>query len=619
MEPFEYEPLDLGSRSFRLLMLHPGISGEVECDLFQATLEPGNTIPYEALSYAWGSNDLSDSITVNRKRLPVTKSLFHALNHLRHDQVRILWVNAVCIDQGNTAERGHQVGQMGDIYREAEQVLIWLGPSSYETKILMGFLKKLHRETSGDKDQKALDRVQEDWLSAEQDASNDRAALCRLQRDGLMSLFEEPWFTRIWVVQEVSNARAASLCCGRWSVPAHMLATAATLVGVDPGPQRRNVLDLIPKSSARTPQKKESLHTLLLQFRESLATDPRDMVYALLGIASDIPKGDKRGLLRPDYSKSETKVVRNLERFLFFGNLQHQLGQFNDMRAFLTAVPELTDMTFRKAITDGRIERVKVLLKRGQRFEVTPDILLGLAPERMRLALRDLSRLRSRKLTMSRRGIGSVLDRCETESAKCTLKLIGGRLRVRERWSSRTRAFNLVLRSHRAQVTQEEFAEMAAFCDASLMRNFISRRRQQQVYLITARVVLMLSLNERHGGQIMNMLLWQRDGRVRVTEDGLLKILEYNDTFDLWRLRPFGMLRATVTRVGTNRLDPGASWASTIDFTARPSRFRRQAEEISERLRESWDGIVKAEVVYAENARVVWEPNSQIPDIEASN
>ncbi|KAK2022003.1 HET domain-containing protein [Colletotrichum zoysiae] len=617
MESFEYEPLDLGSRSFRLLMLHPGVSGEVECDLFQATLEPGSTIPYEALSYAWGSNDLSESITVNRKTLPVTKSLFHALNHLRHDQVRILWVDAVCIDQGNTAERGHQVGQMGDIYREAEQVLIWLGPSSYETKILMGFLKKLHRATSGDKDQKALDRVQEDWLAAEQDASNDRAALCRLQRDGMVSLFEEPWFTRIWVVQEVSNARAASVCCGRWSVPAHLLATAATLVGVDPSPQRKAILDLMPKSSARRPDKKESLHALLLRYRGSRATDPRDMVYALLGIASDIPEDDTMGLLRPDYSKSETEVVRDLERFLFFGsNLQHQLGQFNNMRALLTAVPELTDMTFRKAIADGRIGRVRRLLKRGQRFEVTPDILLGLVPERMRLALRDLSRLQSRKLTLSRRGIGSVLDRCDAESAKCTLGLIGGRLRVKERRHSRTRAFKLVLRSHhRARVTQEEFAEMAAFCDVSLMRDFINR--QQQVFFITARVVLMLSLNERHGSQILDTLLWKRDGRVRVTEDGLLKILEYNDTFNARRLGRFGMLRATVTRVGTNCLDP--SWASTIDFTARPSRFRRQVEEVGERLRESWDGIVKAEVVCAENAGTVWEPNSQIPEIEASS
>ncbi|KAK2049953.1 hypothetical protein LZ31DRAFT_590256 [Colletotrichum somersetense] len=142
-----------------------------------------------------------------------------------------------------------------------------------------------------------------------------------------------------------------------------MLATAATLVQVDPGPQRRAVLDLIPKSSGRTPKKKDSLHTLLLRFRESGATDPRDMVYALLGITSDIPKCDTKGLLQPDYSKSETEVVRNLERFLFFGNLQHHLGQSNNMRASLTAVPDLTDMTFRKAIADGRIGRVKMLLK----------------------------------------------------------------------------------------------------------------------------------------------------------------------------------------------------------------------------------------------------------------
>ncbi|KAK1596758.1 uncharacterized protein LY79DRAFT_544092 [Colletotrichum navitas] len=130
----------------------------------------------------------------------------------------------------------------------------------------MGFLKKIHRETSGHKDHKSTSgsRAKEDWLSAEQDSSNGRIALCQLLRDGLMSLFEEPWFTRIWIVQEVFHTRAASVCCGRWSAPAHMLATGAILVGVKSSSQVGAVLDLVPIPSMGGSAKAKSLQALLL-------------------------------------------------------------------------------------------------------------------------------------------------------------------------------------------------------------------------------------------------------------------------------------------------------------------------------------------------------------------
>ncbi|OHW90919.1 HET domain containing protein [Colletotrichum incanum] len=176
------------------------------------SLERGNFVPYEALSYAWGSNDLSESTTVNDKMLSVTKSLFHALSHLRHDQHGMLWVDAVCIDQGNIVERVHQ----------------------------------LHRDISRHKSQEDLSRVQEEWLSIQQYLVIDRTALVDLQREGLIALLEEPWFTRIWILREVSDARAALVCCGRWTVPAHMLAGAATLIGVDLSPQCKAILDLVP-------------------------------------------------------------------------------------------------------------------------------------------------------------------------------------------------------------------------------------------------------------------------------------------------------------------------------------------------------------------------------------
>ncbi|KAI8225327.1 Heterokaryon incompatibility protein 6, OR allele [Colletotrichum sp. SAR 10_96] len=100
-------------------------------------------MPYEALSYAWGSTDQSETITANGQILHVTKNLYSALEHLRQKENRILWIDAICIDQTNLQERGHQVGQMSDIYRQADQVLVWLGPSTYETKVLMESLGKL--------------------------------------------------------------------------------------------------------------------------------------------------------------------------------------------------------------------------------------------------------------------------------------------------------------------------------------------------------------------------------------------------------------------------------------------------------------------------------------------
>ncbi|WQF82327.1 Putative heterokaryon incompatibility [Colletotrichum destructivum] len=618
MALFEYEPLDLGVKSFRLLMLHPGAGGEVACDIFQASLEPEDIIPYEALSYAWGSNDLSESITVNRRRLPITKSLFHAMNHLRRDTGRILWVDAVCIDQSNVAERGHQVGQMGDVYREAEQVLIWLGPSSYETKILMDFLRALYRDTSRQKDAGDLSRAQENWLSAQQDTGIGRAALLDIRRQGLTSLLEEPWFTRVWILQEVSHARAASVCCGRWTVPAYMLSSAATLVGVDPSPQCRAVLDLMPNPFTRRSAKTKTLHTLLREFRVSRASDPRDMVYALLGIASDIPLSDPNGLLLPDYSKTEAQLVQDLQAFLFFGDVAHQLGNINNLRAFLALLPSLTDQTCRDSIAGGRVEDVKKFLRGGGQLgmvDVPSNALSSVKNERGRLFVRDLSQFRNPNLMISGSGLESLFEQLDLREAKTLLDLCGGNLRISGdfvtafRWNGRKRSNTKVLKfllrqeNSGVQVTQAGFAEMAAFCDAKTMSTVIER--QEQRYRITSRLSLMAYLNEKHGRDIMTMLLTWKDKRVRVTKPGLLKTLELNDADVVGLLRWRGVQSVRVTGTGTNPADPESSWTSTVTFKGDSTVCRREAKEVRRKLRESWEGVIKVNVGYTKNG--IWE------------
>jgi hypothetical protein len=80
MESFTYDPIDLEGPAFRLLRLLKGEGGVIQCELFQAWLRQcENAISYEALSYTWGSPEISDSIEVNGRSLGTTLNLYSAL------------------------------------------------------------------------------------------------------------------------------------------------------------------------------------------------------------------------------------------------------------------------------------------------------------------------------------------------------------------------------------------------------------------------------------------------------------------------------------------------------------------------------------------------------------
>lgn len=126
MKDFNYEPIDLKKPTFRLVQLRSG-DGDIECEIFGAGLDQQNDgVSYEALSYAWGVVDMTDNIRMNGRRLGVTNNLYTALRYLRfQDKDRILWIDAICIDQANEREKQHQVQQMGKIYSQAEGVIFW--------------------------------------------------------------------------------------------------------------------------------------------------------------------------------------------------------------------------------------------------------------------------------------------------------------------------------------------------------------------------------------------------------------------------------------------------------------------------------------------------------------
>src|ERR1700749_5162946 len=122
MTSFEYKQIGEG-HTFRLLRLLNGDADTLQCQLFESRLPPlGHVEDYAALSCTWGSASKRPcEILINGSKMRVTKNVYLALRDLRYQKEdRILWIDALCIDQNNDVERGHQVQQMRSIYSSAE-------------------------------------------------------------------------------------------------------------------------------------------------------------------------------------------------------------------------------------------------------------------------------------------------------------------------------------------------------------------------------------------------------------------------------------------------------------------------------------------------------------------
>jgi hypothetical protein len=123
-EPYIYEKL-LTENYFRLLFLLPGKADDtVEFELVQAPF--GDAPDYEAISYRWEGHDIPT--LCDGRTLAVGASLHTALRRLRYeDRPRVLWADAICINQGDVPEKNNQVQQMLQVYRNAQCVVVWLG------------------------------------------------------------------------------------------------------------------------------------------------------------------------------------------------------------------------------------------------------------------------------------------------------------------------------------------------------------------------------------------------------------------------------------------------------------------------------------------------------------
>ncbi|KAJ4364441.1 hypothetical protein N0V83_009035 [Neocucurbitaria cava] len=386
MEKFEYDPIDLEESSFRLLRLLKGDDLHVECELFEAWLHGDSAFEFEALSYTWGSPYTCETITVNGKELAVTENLYLALRNLRYQNMdRILWVDAVCIDQRNNHERGHQVQQMGSIYSQADRVIFWLGLSTEPIDILMRSLKQQGRENYDRQNPTNRNMLANGFFAQPSTSEANSESVekryggsqkhIEQQREGLRDLLTRPWFQRVWILQEVANARRAIVCCGSNEINARIFAHASQRFDFTPSSHTQAVLDIMPGPSGESSwwSQKRNLYTLLLKFKESRASDPRDKIYALLGISSD---GKRAHGLRADYTKTTEEVIHDITSYLF--NIDQ--SPYQVMSEFLNNFHALNTSSLVKGVQSTEVREIASFLQeRGDLTSITEEVLQAAA------------------------------------------------------------------------------------------------------------------------------------------------------------------------------------------------------------------------------------------------
>jgi hypothetical protein len=301
-----YSPLAT-SDAFRLMVLQPGKRHDpivVQLRALSATSVP----EYDALSYVWGDPQAVIPILVNGIPTPITVNLHAALVQVRSPHTsRVLWTDALCINQQDPQERSQQVIIMGSIYARARLVLACMG-------------------TSPDGGAGRIASFLNDYAPVMRSGAVPPTQDSRWRSFG--PLLRKPWFTRAWVLQEVGLAKDPRvvyddvdfsyrdlMAAVKWltfydsaapatlGIPGLLIHTLWTdwsddNWNRDPFLQHCGLLDLLD-------------HAALLDCQ-----DPRDRIYAFLGHPLAVAAGTTGTQIIPDYQKEVNQVYKEATVFL---------------------------------------------------------------------------------------------------------------------------------------------------------------------------------------------------------------------------------------------------------------------------------------------------------------
>jgi hypothetical protein len=321
-EPFRYKDLD-DPRHIRLLRISHSF-GILSGKFLHVPLD-NLPIEYEAVSYCWGDPSPVDRIWFgDHSYIDITASASAILRYVADAKKGgWIWIDALCIDQKNDKEKGHQVRLMRDIYPSATRVIAYLGLPSADSDLAMEFLETLSN---------AIETKFPDPHSAEFSWTQTRTILNSFsieQWRAIKNLLDRNWFNRLWIVQEMVLASKTTFVCGSVQLSwKPCLKTMGFLYDSnlhgefltirEDGKMSRIPLGFnnLQVTSIYRSISREKEPILLRDLLQSLstfeATDARDKIFALIGIATD--SEDKA--MDPDYEASTEEVFTNVSRYL---------------------------------------------------------------------------------------------------------------------------------------------------------------------------------------------------------------------------------------------------------------------------------------------------------------
>ncbi|KAF4471983.1 HET domain-containing [Fusarium albosuccineum] len=367
---FTYSPLRRENSEIRLVRFvePPDGSTKLHLQLCHASM---NDSAFNALSYLWGDWTQTIDVVLNGQPFPIGSNLHDALKQLHENGFRSwIWIDSICIHQSDLDEKSWQVQEMRTIFSQAECVYMWLGRGTDDTDkavdfisligfqlVFLGAIEALHSE----EDSNSIRAYFTSRWSGEEYGSDQDPKVIGLARfmydlmfhpaledkrtiEGKVINEENPWYglrdlarrgnwRRIWIIQEVTLARTGVVLCGTRSMALdsfHMtLMALQRCLRYDPRPTTffnghhiagfhttwGSLLPLVARSSQRH-YKNASTTLASILYRNSIpggnheASDPRDLVFGLLGIIDD---ADQLGLCA-DYTLSMAHVFTTVTK-----------------------------------------------------------------------------------------------------------------------------------------------------------------------------------------------------------------------------------------------------------------------------------------------------------------
>lgn len=351
---YQYDTLPPG-KWFRLLQIEPGQHDDpLHCTLITTAID--NAPAYIALSYVWGDPADIGHVTCSGITRPVTRSLLGGLRQLRHTETReMVWADAICINQADFKEKGGQVNLMGTIYDQAAEVLVWLGDDPK-------FLARHAFEALPRVNKAVTTGTHRTWYESDftldvgggvkrpgmVSRDNTASMLSDRNLDAIKQMYQLPWFTRVWVLQEVGLATKATACWGDCRIDFCEIALFVWFAMHDHDLEKRVRADLKAIISGcpyyavysvwSTYRKKDSWieaspplklwadhladqtnidFVLVLEASRTFnATDARDHVFAFLGHPCALLPGTKELLVKADYEISLEDLYHSVAQAL---------------------------------------------------------------------------------------------------------------------------------------------------------------------------------------------------------------------------------------------------------------------------------------------------------------